>query len=178
VDEIIFSSRDVPARQIMSLMQEVERNHLEYKIAPPESAYIIGSNAAGREGSLYLVDINALHSPANRRNKRIFDLAVCLLMLPALPVVVLLADDVRGLAANWLMVLTGRCSWVGLSRPAHNHAQKGKQSVLHPADAIRASLAGENTVSRLEVLYARDYSVYTDWRILLRAFRKLGRKAT
>jgi hypothetical protein len=175
VEEVIFSARDLPAQQIMSLMQSLGRA-VEYKIAPPESAYVIGSNTTQGVGSLYLVDLGAVNDPANRRKKRLFDLAVCLALLPAFPVLAFVLKDFKMFLANWLRVLAGRSAWVGLPAGGTGRGRAGKPGVLSPADGIPAGAADETIVARLNVLYAKDYSVYNDWRIVRRAFRRLDRR--
>jgi hypothetical protein len=41
---------------------------VDYKIAPPESISIIGSNSIHTAGDLYVVNINAITKPSNKRN--------------------------------------------------------------------------------------------------------------
>ena len=44
IDEIIFCARDNSAQQIIDLMSKTENRHVDFKIAQPESLYLIGSN--------------------------------------------------------------------------------------------------------------------------------------
>lgn len=55
-------------------MSQVKRPELEFKIAPPESLFIIGSNSVEDPGELYVIDINNINKSVNKRNKRFIDL--------------------------------------------------------------------------------------------------------
>ncbi|MDP3180928.1 MAG: glycosyltransferase, partial [Bacteroidota bacterium] len=45
IDELIFSSEDIPSQEIIRIMLELNNLNIDYKIAPPESLSIIGSNS-------------------------------------------------------------------------------------------------------------------------------------
>ena len=50
---------------------------VEYKIAPPESMFIIGSSSVDNP-KLYVIDINSISKSVNKRNKRVMDIALSL----------------------------------------------------------------------------------------------------
>jgi GT2 family glycosyltransferase len=181
VNEIIFCSRDISAGQIIQQMQTVSSINVEYKIAPPESHYVIGSNSINDQGDLYFVDINALNSPANKRNKRFFDLVVCLIIVLFSPVLIFTVNDFSTMLNNWMKVFVGKQSWVGLASgyvndPSINRISNTKKCVLSPLDALKKTDFDESTISRLNVLYAKEYSVYTDLRIIINGVKNLGKK--
>jgi len=181
VNEIIFCSKDISARQIIQQMQSVSRMNVEYKIAPPESLYIIGSNSINDQGDLYFVDINAMSTPANKRNKRLLDFSLCLAFLVFCPVLIFIVKDFSGMLRNWYKVLSGKQSWIGLAQHFSGNVVPGKQSfykkgVLTPLDSLKKTDLDESTISRLNVLYAKEYSVYTDLKITLKGLKNLGRK--
>ena len=103
-------------------------------------------------------------------------MASCVALLLSFPVLAFLMDEPGGFLKNWIRVLTGKISWVGLPSWPYPGGSSGKQSVLTPEDGLPVRLTDENMVSRLNVLYAKDYSVYTDLRIVSKALRRLGRK--
>jgi hypothetical protein len=181
VNEIIFCAKDISAQQIIQQMQSVSRMNVEYKIAPPESLYIIGSNSINDQGDLYFVDINAMNTPANKRNKRLLDLVVCFAIVIFSPILIFIVKDFGNMITNWIKIFSGKQSWVGLSRrPSDNLSSEKKHSykkgVLNPLDALKKIDLDESTISRLNVLYAKEYSVYTDLRIIFRGLKNLGRK--
>lgn len=179
LNEVIFCAKDISAGQIIGQMQSGNRSNIEFKIAPPESLYIIGSNSINDQGDLYLVDINAINSPVNRRNKRIVDLLVCASTVVLFPLLIFIIKNFSGMFANWLRVFTGKISWVGLAHGyLENHAKTVsiKKGVLTPLDVLRNVSVDENTISRLNVLYAKEYSVYSDIRIIIKGIKNMGRK--
>ncbi|HKR04179.1 MAG TPA: glycosyltransferase [Bacteroidia bacterium] len=180
VNEIIFCAKDISAQQIIQQMQSVSRMNVEYKIAPPESLYIIGSNSINDQGDLYFVDINAMTTPANKRNKRLLDFSLCVSILVLSPVLIFIVKDFSGMLSNWLKVFAGKQSWVGLAQGYTGNSTPGKSSsykkgVLTPLDSLKKTNLDESTVSRLNVLYAKEYSVYTDLRIFTKGLKNLGR---
>ncbi|HET6992862.1 MAG TPA: glycosyl transferase family 2, partial [Bacteroidia bacterium] len=79
MDEVIFCAKDLPAQQIIDRMAQLgDSRKVSYKIAPPESMSIIGSNSIDTAGDLYVIDINSVSKDVNRRNKRVIDVCVSL----------------------------------------------------------------------------------------------------
>ncbi|MEO5571254.1 MAG: glycosyltransferase family 2 protein [Bacteroidia bacterium] len=181
VNEIIFCAKDISAQEIIQQMQSVSRMNVEYKIAPPESLYIIGSNSINDQGDLYFVDINALNTPANKRNKRLLDIVVCFAIVICSPVLIFSVKDFGSMISNWINIFSGKQSWVGLiQRPSENlfpgKKRPYKKGVLNPLDSLKKIDLDESTVSRLNVLYAKEYSAYTDLKIIFKSVKNLGRK--
>ena len=80
VDELVFCSKDISAQGIMTWMTKLG-TELQYKILPEESLSIIGSHSKNTAGELYTIDIQfAIADPMNRRNKRLFDVLMSLLL--------------------------------------------------------------------------------------------------
>lgn len=73
-DALIFSGQDMTSADIIAAMAEIRGSKIDFKIAPPESLYIIGSNSVEKGGELFIMDINAINKDQNRRKKRLFDL--------------------------------------------------------------------------------------------------------
>jgi FlaA1/EpsC-like NDP-sugar epimerase len=60
IGEVIFCGKNLSAKEIISLMADLQESNLEYKIAPPESSYIIGSNSINISGDIHVLDINSI----------------------------------------------------------------------------------------------------------------------
>ena len=58
LNEIIFCARDVSSQKIIEKMITLVTKGVEFKIAPPESLSIIGSNSIDTAGDLYIMDVN------------------------------------------------------------------------------------------------------------------------
>lgn len=178
IDEVIFCAKDVPAQVIIDKMSELKGDLVDYKIAPPESLSIIGSNSINTSGDLYVIDINAITKRSNRRNKRMLDLAVCMVLFLLYPVSIFVVKRPLGLFSNIFYVLFGLKSWVGYTTMTDTELQrlpKIKRGVLNTPDTLRNKNIPEETYARLNLLYARDYKLINDLNIITRGFRELGR---
>ncbi|MCF8302521.1 MAG: glycosyltransferase family 2 protein [Bacteroidales bacterium] len=178
IDEVIFCARDLPADQIIDKMSELQHSNIEYKIAPPESLSIIGSNSISTSGELYVVDINSVGRIQNRRNKRLIDILTSLILLVSLPVSVFIVKRPWGLIKNIFKVLFARRSWTGyyeLSTDETDRLPDIKPGVLTPLDVFGEKEITRQTIHNLNLLYARDYKVKNDVNIIMKGFRNLGR---
>ncbi|HTL82984.1 MAG TPA: glycosyltransferase [Bacteroidia bacterium] len=177
IDEVIFCAKDLEAKQIIDRMSQLgDSRKVNYKIAPPESLSIIGSNSIDTAGDLYVIDINSISKPVNRRNKRVIDLGVSLIFLSTFPVSIWFAKNPIGFLGNIFAVLFGSKTWVGYSesKTENIHLPKLRQAVLHPSDVLPSGQRTEEIKERLNLLYAKDYKVGNDLNIIRKAFRSLG----
>lgn len=177
IDEIIFCARDIASNRIINFMGEITSREVEYKIAPPESMFIIGSNSMDNAGELYVVDINSISKWVNRRNKRLLDILLSFLFLLFSPLMILLQRKPAGYFGNIFSVLTGKFSWVGYagSHSPSDMLPKIRRGILNPLDAQTSAQLDGQTVNRLNSLYAKDYQIYSDLNIVWKGFRSLGR---
>ncbi len=177
VDEVIFCSKNISHQTIIDKMTLWKSEQVNFKIAPEDSLSIIGSNSINTQGELYTVDINSVDKPANKRSKRILDIVSSLLFLLFYPLLLFLEKQPMGFLENIFKVLFGSMSWVGyaLVEGGSIHLPEIKSGVLSPADGMKVCVTDRNTLQKLNVLYARDYSVQKDLNLILTSFRKLGR---
>lgn len=179
IDEVIFCARDIPANQIIDTMAQLSDMEIEFKIAPPESLSIIGSNSISTTGDVYIIDINSITKANNLRNKRLLDFGTALFLLPLSPLLMWTMKNPLNFPVNILKVLFGFRSWVGYNSFEHRTTTLPpvRKGILNPTDMLRISNLDPETVLRLNMLYARDYRISNDLNIFLRSFRHLGRKA-
>lgn len=178
IDEIIFCARDIPANRIIDTMAQLSNLEVEFRIAPPESLSIIGSNSISTTGDIYIVDINSITKVNNLRNKRLFDFASALFLLPLFPVLMWVMKNPLNFPVNIVKVLFGSRSWVGYNRLelGSTNLPAIRKGILHPTDILKISDLDQETILRLNMLYARDYRLSNDINIFIRSFRNLGRK--
>jgi GT2 family glycosyltransferase len=178
VDEVIFCAKDIPAHVIIDKMSELRDHQVDYKIAPPESLSIIGSNSINTSGDLYVIDINTITKLANRRNKRMFDILLSLTLFIFFPVEIILVKNPFGLLRNIFSVIFGFKSWVGYSMKDESdvHLPAIRMGVLTPEDAFTGKEIPSEIHQRLNMMYARDYKLGNDLNIIIKAFRELGRR--
>ena len=177
IDEVIFCARNMSSQDIIDKMSELKSSQVDYKIAPPESLYIIGSNSINTSGDLYTVNINSISKPHNKRNKRLFDVIASLILLVLFPVMVMIVLSAGGYFRNIFGVLIAKKSWVGYYQN-ENSAKLPliRIGVLNPADAFQKRTLDNEMKSRLNLSYARDYRIRNDLNILIKGIRALGRK--
>ena len=169
-DEIIFCSADLTMAAIQRWMTRLGPA-LEYRILPEASSSIIGSHRSDRRGNLYTIDVNLrIDEAGNRRAKWLFDKATALLLLLLFPLVVWLVKNKAAFAPDCFRVLTGRKTWVGYARPDPelDALPRLKDGVLSPASG--SAITDPETLHQVNFLYARDYTVSEDWRVLGRYF--------
>ncbi len=176
INEVIFCAGEMPAQKIIDQMSQLQNKQVRFKIAPPESLYIIGSKSIDTFGDLFTINVNAINLPANKRNKRLFDLSLSFALLGTLPVHILFQKHKTAFIRNIFLVLLGKRSWVGYHPgPKAGKLPPLKASVLHPGDAIFYKELSEETLDKLNYLYAKDYKLETDLQICLKAYRMLGK---
>ncbi|MFT7611538.1 MAG: GT2 family glycosyltransferase [Parvicellaceae bacterium] len=176
IDEVIFCAKDLTSRKIIELMSTLDIKNLEYKIAQPESLYLIGSNSIDTSGDLYMIDINSVNLPKNRRAKRMFDFGISLLFLISLPFSVWLVKNKGGFILNILRTLVGIRTWVGYSpemKEIKLNLPKIKKGVVSPGSIFKGDLP-EDKLEKINLIYAKDYRVSTDLKIVAKSFNGLG----
>ncbi len=181
IDEVIFCSKNLTARQIMDHMWALSSDRMDYKIAPEESMYLIGSNSISTPSHLFSVDINSISRPQNRRSKRFFDLVASFSLLLLSPVLIWMVPRPGTMLINLAKVLFGQYSLVGyhpLKQSSALQLPPVKNGVLFPGDGFPDKTLDDNTLYKLNLLYGKDYKVSTDFNVLWKGLKNLGRRVT
>ncbi len=174
IDEVIFCSKNLQPQEIISFMSTLQSSKVEYKIAPQESQFIIGSNTIHTTEDLYTITIHTLATSENKRNKRIFDVITACLFLLLSPVFWWVQRYKKRYFINCLSVLVGKRSWVGYCKGDHSITTTLppiKKGIFTPADMIKSGTIIH--AHHLNLIYARNYRVTTDAIIILRNLRSI-----
>jgi len=175
IDEIIFCAANLSSNQIINFMALLGSTNIDFKIAPPQSLYIIGSNSLNTAGDLYIIDFKTITKPSNIRNKRALDILASIILLSLSPLIILFIAQKANFLINVFNVLIGKLSWVGYApTTTNNRLPKIKKAVLSPADAIVNEKYDEETLRMMNEHYAKNYSALNDLQIITKAFKKLG----
>lgn len=177
IDEVIFCAKNTTAEMIIEWMSRMSSKQIEFKIAQPESMYLIGSNSIDSAGDLYVMEIDNISTATNKRNKRAFDFLISLLFLVLSPIAIWFFNNKIQFLKNIWTVFTGRRSLVGYSFEAGQREQslpQIREGILTPTEGEEKH---ENIAlqAKLNLIYARDYTILTDLQILLKNWRKLDR---
>lgn len=175
ISTVIFCAKDMPAQEIISNMALLNRAELEFKIAPPESMYIIGSKSIQGGGELFVFEINSISKNANRRNKRLLDLFVSLIFLLFIPITIWFPRNKPGFVRNIFRVLVGNMTWVGFHPDSGQQLPRIRKGVLNPSDLLSIEEQKPETRAKLNAVYAKDYRIRTDLSILMKNYKLWGR---
>lgn len=178
IDEIVFCSQDIPAGKIIESMLALNSPSTDYKIAPPESVSIIGSNSINTAGDLYVVEINSLSKGVNKRKKRLFDIVSGIVLIVFIPILVFFIKQPIGFIKNSILVIFGKYTWVGVefSDELKAQLQEVKKGILNPADVLESDQPDIKVKQRMNVMYAKDYKLTNDIVILAKCLGFLGKK--
>lgn len=179
-DEIIFCAKDTSAESIINWMVAIDDKDVDFKIAQPDSLFLIGSNSIDTAGDLYVLDINAIAQPKNKRNKRTFDFLVGLLGIILFPFLFFLFKSPSKFFNNLLQLVTGKKTVVGYKTDKSSDSlklPKIKSGILTPLDAKTKHpiINKPERFHKLNLIYARDYSVIKDLQLLVQNVRELDR---
>jgi hypothetical protein len=173
INEIIFCAKNISSQNIIERMLTLVTKGVDFKIAPPESLSIIGSNSIDTAGDLYVIDINNVGKPENKRKKRLFDFAASSVLIILIPVLVWFQKNKGRFIANCFKVFFGLYSWVGYGKAPRKDLPELKPSVLTPADVL-PSPPNDERLNLMLLSYSKDYNVDNDFRIVLKCLAKLG----
>lgn len=171
IDQIIYCAHDMSSSEIIASMSSVSDKRVEFKIVPPESLYIIGSGSIETAGDAFLMDVNSIHLTINRRKKRLLDMGVSIFLLSSALVLMWFQKKPAALFYNCVRVISGKKTWISYSAVQHN----GLSLPRIPPGVLPVFRSDDlNQMAKMDVLYAKDYRVSNDMKILIRDFSYLG----
>ncbi len=176
VDEVIFCAKDVSAHEIIHWMSNLGHKDLDFKIAQPDSLYLIGSNSINSAGDLYIININEISKKSKQRMKRTLDLLFSFFALLTLPLNIWFFSSKWQFIKNMLSCLVGKKTLVGYHIDPSGEGSKLpslKKGILTPFDALK--YVDEGLMEKLNLIYARDYNIFKDLEIIREAWRRLDR---
>ncbi|MDB4082706.1 glycosyltransferase family 2 protein [Vicingaceae bacterium] len=176
INEVIFCAKDLRSAQIIDQMGDIKKD-LDFKIAPPESLYIIGSNSIESSGEYYIMASDTILKPVNQKNKRILDFCLSLFFLLLSPLFFWFVNNKRNYFSNLLKVLLGAISFVGFYTSDENSDKnlKVKRGILNPTDLHDSFAIDQENIEQLNFEYGRDYAVAKDLEIVFKNIGQLGR---
>ncbi len=176
IDELIFCSQDISINEIISCMIKLEAYPLEFKIAPPESFSLIGSNSKNLQGDLYFYEINTIGKKSNRLKKRVLDILVSILFFALYPILFAVVKNPGNFFKNILLVLNGKLSWVGYHNASNDlflpHIRKGVLTTVMKTKAYQLS---DQEVEKTNINYAKNYTIYLDLYLIIQGLKELGK---
>ncbi len=175
IDEIIFCAKDVSSQQIISWMNKLANCKVLFKIAQPDTSYLIGSNSSDANGEYYTIDNQKISQRDAVRNKRTFDILMALFLILFSPFILLKFKNKKRLFKNLFACFIGKKTFVGYSKEINEEKVQLpnlKSGILFPTDNKKNQ---GNPLTKTNLLYAKNYSILTDFEITLVNWRRLDR---
>ena len=158
-------------------MNQLAGQEIQFKIAQPETSFIIGSNSIETRGDLYTMKINSITRPDNLRSKRLFDLLISFIGLCISPVLILFFEHKKQLLVNLFSVFKGEISIVGYFMRETEDVEKTrdlpslKRGLLNPLSGNTVN--DSKLIDQVNINYAREYSIIKDLRVLIKKWTYL-----
>lgn len=163
VNELIFSNETVSTKYTIQIMNELGPN-INYFTIPSASNFVIGSQSKNSNG-LYFGQQIELNLSRNeyRSQKRFFDIFTSLILILISPLLILFKKT-RDKLTHSTAVLFGKKTWVGYATKSTDlpTIKPGVYTTDYQLKDKSSSFQ-----KNLDLLYAKNYSVYTDLRIFL-----------
>lgn len=176
IEELVFCEQNFSIKQIINLMTTLSSANLDYKIAPENGNYIIGSHSISTSGEMYAMNINSIGNKDNRIKKRLFDISVSLFLLCTFVLNVWVVKNKGKYVKNIFACLLGKKTWIGyLSASIDRNADLPaiKQGVLAFSEHLH--ITDPDLIAQINSFYAKDYRVLNDLQALLKTFKEAGR---
>lgn len=175
-NEIIFCAKSIHPSQIISCMTSIGKRNIDFKIAQPQTTFIIGSNSIDSKGDFYSMKLNSINRPGNLRSKRLFDILLSSIFIIFSPIFIWLYSSKMRYLKNVFSVMLGQKSFVGYHFSNIEEAEVQflpnlKKGVLTPLSGIEN--VNKDMIDQVNILYAKEYSVLNDLAILLKKWRFL-----
>ncbi|MEN9523670.1 MAG: hypothetical protein RL065_2047 [Bacteroidota bacterium] len=171
VNEIIFCARDISAQQIIYWMTTIQSN-VDFKIVGEEGMSIVGSNSKDTSGDLYAMDFSfSIATPFGIRNKMLIDYFISIGLIIGMPFWFLFLNKRLKLISSILPVLLRKKTWMGYNDDSTMKLPSILTPVFEISDAVSETL-NNATVQHLRFVYAKNYTVAEDVRLLLKCISK------
>jgi O-antigen biosynthesis protein len=176
IDEIIFCTKNIPATDVISTMSRLGER-FNFKILPPQSMSIIGSDSKNSAGDLYAIDFHLkIAETRSKQLKKLFDFCAAILLIFLSPILIFFVRNKIGFLKNCALVLTGKKTWVGYI-PCHENCPYNLPDLLPGvvyASELNFTDKKSAIIHRLNLLYAKNYSVEDDFFFVIKNCRNLG----
>lgn len=176
IDEIIFCAKNTESKKIIFWMTHLNSEKLDFKIAQPDTSFLIGSNSIENAGELYVLNINAISKSDNKRIKRILDVLFSVVLVILSPFLIWIYKHKLNFLQNIFNVLLSKKTLIGYefanSTETKNYLLPSIKKGIIPVQnwfSKNTAIPSDN----LNIMYARDYSPLVDLKLLFKNLHKL-----
>ncbi|MCS6981729.1 MAG: glycosyltransferase family 2 protein [Flavobacteriales bacterium] len=173
-EAIVFSGAELPAALIINLMDALSSEGWAYHVALEGCDCIIGSHSAQHRGEYFAPEVNALADIHKRRQKRMCDVGLSIVILLLMPYLVLRGAIARKVVFQVVEVLKGKRTWVAprLLPPIPGLSV----GILAPWQQAAGNPASTPFLKDVELLYLKEYSWTKDVLVVMRNLREIGKE--
>lgn len=177
IDEVIFCLKNIEISEVVNYLALIG-DKVKVKIFPDETHSIIGSSDRNSKGEFYSIDIDFRLAKSNIRMIKYFaDIFIALTMFIFFPVLYLITKGIT--FTDILSVLKGKKTWISYLLI---DSQIGKLPIIKPGVFLPVIIGNsnelsENEIHKINVEYARNYSIWSDMEILFRNIMESKRSA-
>ena len=174
IQDVVFCENDLSESIIIQSMISISSKYTECKIAAQKSHFIIGNNISNLYSELYTVSVNSIASPQNLFLKRLFDIIFSFKLLLLSPLLLLFFRvRIIFIIRNSFAVIKSEKTWVG-----YNSLNEIDNVLLPQIKKCIIPIAYFETdpekTKRLNILYAKNYSIIQDAIIIIKNFNLLS----
>ncbi len=170
INEIIYCAKDISSQQIINSMLLLS-SEIDYKIASPDSLAIIGSDSLDSQGTLYTININSISKESSKRNKRFIDFTFSFIFILLSPLLIIFEKNKSQFIKNLFLILIGNLSFVGYCNDVeinYDKIPRIKKGILSLVDVYKKNKISPHQIEQLNLIYAKDYKVITDIKIIFK----------
>jgi GT2 family glycosyltransferase len=174
--EVIFGLSSVRAGEMMQVMM-LHPGRYAYMMLGKGCEAVLGSQSKNSAGDRYEHDEYPIATPYNRRLKRTLDFSLAIALLVTLPIHLILIPQKGKFLTNLLHVLGGKKTWVGLGGAPDDRTNllQVKSGVIDKCMIVEEREGTAVNCKVINRMYAREYNVSSDLRIVLKGYRLLGK---
>jgi GT2 family glycosyltransferase len=182
INEVIFSSKEMSYREMMSLVSANQTNGVDYKIVGSEMDFVVGKTSVSMLDDIPLVEVNYnFSSPTIRFIKRFFDYVVALLVLFLVYPFIYFSSkllhnqtDFQKMVLGVPSVISGKKSFVGPKDSDGSrenfYGKPGLTGLWYVEDL------DDSEAEKLDFYYAKNQNIWLDLEILGRTLNKIWNK--
>ena len=168
VTEIIFAQQQLSFQKIIDTIQSCGPL-MDYKIHSMGTDSIIGSNSKNTAGDLYSTEIvYTISTVANKRNKRLVDILISIVMILFAPFFIWFAKNKRNYLINLFFVLMGSKTFVGYE---DDQLPSLKPYLLDVFPTIEKFNIPNSNKEHLNWIYAKNYDAWQDIQLIWEKWR-------
>lgn len=173
--EVIFCAGTLAYKDIIDALGHLPEGVVA-KLHAAGSSSIVSSDSKDTSGeSLSTENGYKLADPYNRRLKRLIDICFSLYGLLTFPVQLIIVKNPGRFLENCFQVLIAQKTWIGYAAAEKNLPCLRKPVIGNNGVPVSAGQSfSKESLQMMDYWYARDYEPAADFKLLWKAYRKLG----